>query len=251
MKKILLFCLDLLLFVCSGILCASERRGALVLTFDDYGGENWVRADAVFKKYDAHATFFVYGNITPEYADVMKKLQDAGHSLGLHTRDHRDAVPLPENIKNLDEYFIQQVKPQLDACAKYGLKVRSFAYPNSRRSPETDAMLFRYFNFLRSGLGKNSSPVYWKLSDLKDRMLLTGKVIGKYYKTDLDEVKKMLDVAAAEDSMILFTSHNIYSNAPSIHMPTEWLEEILRHARKLNMNIVGIDELESLRKKRQ
>ena len=37
----------------------NKKQGALVLAFDDYGGENWLKADAVFKKYDAHVTFFV------------------------------------------------------------------------------------------------------------------------------------------------------------------------------------------------
>ena len=62
----------LLALLCMVAVAAAEdksaRRGALVLTFDDYGGENWVKADAVFKKYDAHATFLVSGEITEEKA---------------------------------------------------------------------------------------------------------------------------------------------------------------------------------------
>ena len=64
-----------------------------------------------------------------------------------------------------------------------------------------------------------------------------------------NELKKLLDRAAETDSMIVFFSHNIYPKAPRIHMPTEWLEEILQYARKLNMNIVGTDQLKSLKRK--
>ena len=34
--------------------------------------------DEIFKKYNAHATFFISGEITPEKAAVLKKLQDSG-----------------------------------------------------------------------------------------------------------------------------------------------------------------------------
>ena len=249
MKK--LFVLSVALLVAWSLLAAkkSDRRGALVLTFDDFGGENWVKADAVFKKYDAHATFLVSGDITPEKATVMKKLQDAGHSVGLHTVKHRNAAPLPANIANYDEYFIKQVKPQLDACKKYGLRVRSFAYPNNRRSEESDKMLFAHFDYLRAGWGKAKQPIYTPLAALPDKMVLGGGGIGEYYKTDLNELKKLLDKAAETDSMIVFFSHNIFPKAPRIHMPSEWLEEILQYARKLNMNIVGTDQLKNLKRK--
>ena len=246
-----LFTAAVVLFVALSLLAVekSARRGALVLTFDDYGGENWVKADAVFKKYDAHATFLVSGDITPEQAAVMKKLQDAGHSIGLHTVNHRNAAPLPANIANYDEYFIKQVKPQLDACKKYGLRVRSFAYPNNRRSEESDKMLFAHFDYLRAGWGKSKQPIYTPLAALPDKMVLGGGGIGGYYNTDLNELKKLLDKAAETDSMIVFFSHNIFPKAPRIHMPTEWLIEILQYARKLNMNIVGTDQLKNLKRK--
>ena len=34
---------------------AAPQHGVLCLTFDDYYGKNWLKADALFKKYDAHA----------------------------------------------------------------------------------------------------------------------------------------------------------------------------------------------------
>ena len=34
--------------------CVSPPRGAVCFTFDDYYGENWLKADPLFKKYGAH-----------------------------------------------------------------------------------------------------------------------------------------------------------------------------------------------------
>ena len=58
-------------------LFAQKENGAVCFTFDDYAGKNWLAADAIFKKYNAHATFFISGGISQEKAAVMKKLQDA------------------------------------------------------------------------------------------------------------------------------------------------------------------------------
>ena len=75
---------------------AAERRGALCLTFDDFGGADWVKADKIFKKYDAHATFLISGLIDQDRIAVMKALQSAGHTVGLHGRNHLSASKLPE-----------------------------------------------------------------------------------------------------------------------------------------------------------
>ena len=96
--------------------CAAEPHGAVCFTFDDYHGENWLKAAPLFKKYNAHATFFVLGEITQEKADVMKKLRDAGHTVGLHTVHHRDAVPFIHQ-QGADEYIAKEITPQLDAPA--------------------------------------------------------------------------------------------------------------------------------------
>ena len=227
----------------------TQRRGAVCFTFDDYGGENWVKADKIFKKYDAHATFFVVREITEEKAKVMKTLQAAGHTVGLHTIKHRNANPLPSGWTS-DQYIKDQVLPQLEACEKYGIKVRSFAYPNNRRSEVSDQALYKYFDYLRAGWGKSKQPIYTPLAELPEKMVLGGGGIGQYYKSDLNKLKGLLDEAHKRDALIVFFSHNITPKAKSIHMPTELLEALLKHARKLNMNIVGAEELPALKKLR-
>ena len=228
----------------------SQRRGAVCFTFDDYGGENWVKADRIFKKYDAHATFFVVREITEEKAQVMKTLHAAGHTVGLHTMTHRNANPLPRGW-NMEQYIKDQILPQLAACEKSGIKVRCFAYPNNRRTDTTDQALFKYFDYLRAGWGKAKQPVYTPLAELPDKMVLAGGGIGEYYKSDINKLKALLDEAHKRDALIVFFSHNITPKAKSIHMPTELLEELLKHARKLNMYIVGADELPALKAAKQ
>ena len=64
-------------------------------------------------------------------------------------------------------------------------------------------------------------------------------------------MKQLITQAAETDSLLVFFSHNIGPAATigRIDMPVEWLEELLAHARKHKVRIVGFDELNALKKK--
>ena len=224
----------------------SRGRGAVCFTFDDYDGERWLKADTLFKKYNARVTFFIAGKLTPEKIEVMKKLQAAQHSIGLHSVHHRNADPLPDKW-NMNTYFEKEVKPQLDLCRANGIKVRGFAYPNNRRSETTDLELFKYFDYLRAGLGGSKKHIFYESKDIKSKMVLGGGGIGSYYKSDINELKALLKQASDTGTMIVFFSHRIYPNAKGVHMPVEMLEELLKYASELNMRVVGINEIETLK----
>ena len=245
MKKFLLAAAATLLTICWS--SAEEvRRGAVCFTFDDFGGENWVKANAVFKKYDARATFLVYKDITAEKARIMKELQKFGHTVGLHGLNHLNAAPLPENF-TMQKYFDTEIKPQLAACRKFGIKVDCFAYPNNRHSAESDQFLLQYFNYLRAGWPKGET-VFIPLDKISSKMVLPGGGIGLYYKRSAAELKELLLQAQQKNALIVFFSHNIEPGAKHVHMPLELLEELLAYARKLNMHIIGFNELDKLSK---
>ena len=220
------------------------RRGAVCFTFDDYHGSNWLKADAIFKKYNAHATFFVVKDITDAKLAVMKKLQDAGHSIGLHGVNHRDATRF---IARYGEkwYFENEIRPQLDVCLKNGLIIRSFAYPNNRRDERSDKLMFQHFDYLRAGYGPSKKIIYYPA--VKEKMVLGGGGIGVFYKSDLEELKSRLDKAAKDGRIIVFFSHNITPGAKHIHMPTETLEALLAHAAKLKLPVIGFNQLNTLK----
>ncbi|MEU9183015.1 glycosyltransferase [Streptomyces sp. NPDC048484] len=63
----------------------------IVLTFDDGPDPKWTpRVLDVLKKYDAHAVFFVTGTNASRYPDLVKRMVDEGHEVGLHTFNHPD-----------------------------------------------------------------------------------------------------------------------------------------------------------------
>ena len=64
----------------------SENRKALYLTFDDGPSETLTEPLlAILDKYQVKATFFVRGK---EFPDMIKKIHEAGHTIGLHSVSH-------------------------------------------------------------------------------------------------------------------------------------------------------------------
>ena len=228
--------------------CVSKPRGAVCFTFDDYHAENWLKADPLFKKYGAHVTFFVFGEITGEKAEVMKKLRNAGHTVGLHSLHHNSAVPFIHE-KSESKYIEEEIKPQLDACRKYGIEIHSFAYPFSKRDADSDKMLFRYFDYIRGGRNSAENTFYYPLKKLPDKCCFTGTGIGTKYGSNLAVLKEEMTRAAETDSVLVYYSHNIgpADAIGKVDMRIDWLEELLAHAKKMNLRIIGFDELHGLR----
>ena len=128
------------------------------------------------------------------------------------------------------------------------MTIRSFAYPNNRRDEASDRMLYPLFDHLRAGRGPEKKTLYYPLATLPEKSYFGGTGIGTYYDSVLSVLKEEIAHAAETDSVLVFYSHNIgpAGKIGRIDMPVEWLEELLAHARSLNLRIVGFDELNAL-----
>ncbi|MFJ2087682.1 glycosyltransferase [Streptomyces sp. NPDC087901] len=66
-----------------------DRR--IVLTFDDGPDPVWTpRVLDELKKYHAHGVFFVTGTMASRYPDLVERMVEEGHEVGLHTFNHPD-----------------------------------------------------------------------------------------------------------------------------------------------------------------
>ena len=129
-KNGILFALVAIAALSAGAVDAA-KSGALLLSFDDRNFGDWEGAIGLFDKYGARATFFCCGEIDTNAVRVLKKLQDRGHSIGLHGRGHLNANEAVAE-KGADGYWADEIEPQLAECRTAGIKVASFAYPNCR-----------------------------------------------------------------------------------------------------------------------
>ena len=240
---------------------SDERKGVLVLSFDDRNFNDWVTALPLFEKYGAHATFFVCGPIDGEAVRVMKRLSEAGHSVGLHGLRHANADEAIAK-KGADLYYKEEIEPQREACRVAYIPIKSFAYPNCRRSDETDALFKRRgFAHVRGGHKGVApyDPKGEKQEGLKpihtvDRAFLPSAtagaqfrldtvIAGEAYHTDIEDILKCIRRCAERKETFVLTSHGISPNAKGISMKTEWLERILATARECGVAVLGFDEL--------
>lgn len=227
------------------------KKGIVCFTFDDSHYHGWLRHIELFRQYNARATFFYQGEITQEMICSMRTLQQHGHSIGLHTLNHKDAVPHMEEM-GADVYITEQILPQLQAVRSAVIPVNSFAYPNNRRTEFTDKALSPYFKHLRAGIPSRPAKGFWiasqddaytSLKKIPSQAVLPGVGIGDFYLSTLENLDAALKRCADNNELIVFFSHNIAPGAGHVHMSTETLLHCLKKAKELGIKIIGIDEL--------
>ena len=63
----------------------------IALTFDDGPDPVWTpKVLDILAKHHAHATFFVTGSMASRYPDLVRRIVNEGHEIGLHTFNHPD-----------------------------------------------------------------------------------------------------------------------------------------------------------------
>ncbi len=240
---------------------SEKPTGLLVLSFDDRNFEDWVKAIPTFEKYDAHATFFVSGPIDRDAVRVMKQLSEAGHSVGLHELNHTNA---DEGLaaKGAELFYKEEIEPQMEVCRVSYIPISSYAYPNCRRTDETDALFKKWgFKHIRGGLmdiapydpqgkkQKGLKPIHLidhafiPAGESPLRYRLDTVIAGEAYHTDIEDILACIRRAAERKDVFVLTSHGIKPDAKGIHMKTEWLERILAAAQECGVRAVGFDEL--------
>ncbi|WP_327594798.1 glycosyltransferase [Streptomyces chartreusis] len=106
----------------------------LVLTFDDGPDPTWTpRVLDVLKEYDAHAVFFVTGTMASRYPDLVRRMVEEGHEVGLHTFNHPDLSF--QSKKRIDWELSQN---QLAISGAAGIRTSLFRPPYSSFSDAMD-----------------------------------------------------------------------------------------------------------------
>jgi cellulose synthase/poly-beta-1,6-N-acetylglucosamine synthase-like glycosyltransferase/peptidoglycan/xylan/chitin deacetylase (PgdA/CDA1 family) len=99
----------------------------LVLTFDDGPDPTWTpKVLDVLKKHHAHAVFFVTGTMASRYPDLVQRMVDEGHEVGLHTFNHPD---LSYQSKKRIDWELSQSQLALSGAA--GIRTSLFRPPYS------------------------------------------------------------------------------------------------------------------------
>jgi peptidoglycan/xylan/chitin deacetylase (PgdA/CDA1 family) len=74
----------------------------IYLTFDDGPSEYTMELLDLLKEYDIKASFFMVASFAAEYPEVVKRVQEEGHLIGLHSLEHRNAMISSPSYTNRD-----------------------------------------------------------------------------------------------------------------------------------------------------
>lgn len=134
MKKFV-FLLITLIFSFSGLATSSkpikaaeleESTKKIFLTFDDGpGGKVTEEILNTLKENDVKATFFLIGELVEKHPDLVKRMNDEGHSIGVHTFTHeRNKI-----YRNDSSFLEENLKAQESIEKVIGKKVFSLRFP--------------------------------------------------------------------------------------------------------------------------
>ncbi|MFF5038870.1 polysaccharide deacetylase family protein [Streptomyces nigra] len=106
----------------------------VVLTFDDGPDPEWTpKVLDALKRNNAHAVFFITGTMASRYPDLVKRMVDEGHEIGLHTFNHPDLSY--QSKKRIDWELSQN---QLALAGAAGIRSSLFRPPYSSKSKNMD-----------------------------------------------------------------------------------------------------------------
>lgn len=101
---------------------STEAKHVCYLTFDDGPSKTVTpRILETLDKYNVKATFFVVGTA---YLDNLKLINDAGHSIGLHSDTHEWSI-----YKNADAYFDDLQTLSDKVYERIGIRVKLIRFP--------------------------------------------------------------------------------------------------------------------------
>ena len=236
----------------SGI-ALGDTSGCLLLRFDDRNFDGWEEALPLFARYDAHATFFVHGEIDARAVSTLRKLKAAGHSLGAHGVGHLKAV---DALRKMGEraYFESEIRPQLVAAEKAGVPFRHFGYPCSQRDAASDALLLSRFDRIvgggfrpeaKAGRIDRCDDLFVPAAETAGRRVWIGTSIGACAPTVTGELARVVRRLAERNEAALLYAHNIVSDGTHAANDVSFaeLEFLLKAARAAGVCVCGLDEL--------
>lgn len=141
-------------------LSVPERK--LVLTFDDGPDPKWTpKVLDKLKQYDAHAVFFVTGTMASRHPDLVRRMVDEGHEIGLHTFNHPDLAY--QSRSRIDWELTQN---QLVLAGAAGIRTSLFRPPYSSFADAMDDKSWPVTEYI-GGLGyitvlNNTDSEDWK-----------------------------------------------------------------------------------------
>lgn len=101
---------------------SEKKRPLIALTFDDGPGQYTDKLLDCLEENNAHATFFMLGQLVGQYPDEVKRMVELGCEIGNHSWDHQDVLnlSLDDGVKE----FSDTDQALIDACGQASTVIR-------------------------------------------------------------------------------------------------------------------------------
>lgn len=141
-----------------------QGEKVIYLTFDDGPSILTSRILDILKENEVKATFFLIGNQINGFEDVVKKISDEGHSIGLHTYSHN----FKKIYRNKNSFVNEMVDCQVEIVKVTGSSTNIIRFPGGSRKLLSSELLklLHSYNFkiydwnmeTKDGLNPKLSP---------------------------------------------------------------------------------------------
>lgn len=228
----------------------------VVLSFDDSSRvDSWMNYHNDFGQFNGwKATFYCY--IHSGYADEMKFLNDYGHEIGNHTKNHYNGVNEYIAAGNTPEdYYLEYLKPFDDWALSVGLrKVESFRFPYNFLNAEVKDWLLANDKYKIVTPGDNENNVYpipsatTCIYDYNRLNYQFGLSMGRHRDWHNEQAfMDLLQYALDYNKVVQFYGHSIGESTWSIAI-TNWtlMEKITNFINDNNMKFYLVRELVDL-----
>ena len=185
----------------SGSSDASAAKKSIALTFDDGPGQYTEELLDCLEENNAHATFFMLGQLVGQYPDEVKRKVELGCEIGNHSWDHQDMLNL--SIEDVVKEFGDTDQALIDACGQESTVIRP---------PYGDCI-----DEIISAVGKPF--ILWSIDRLD----------WKYLDADLDYNGIMNDSNLGDGAVILM--HDIHG--PSVDAALRLIPDLIAQGYKL------------------
>jgi hypothetical protein len=187
-------------------LFASEKKGGLVLQFDD-GWTSWATGIAPeLKQVGGMATGFVNnqnlrnGRITTD--DLLTLQNVFGWEIGTHAWHHMNA-PVFVRKYGIDRWLSEELTRAMSELSAAGLTVRSLVFPFNAFDKNLVAAIFPIIETYR-----RTDPLALAVGASADRSV-PGTAIDMAHYVPVELLKQWLDMAAEQDQLLFLYGHRI------------------------------------------
>ena len=123
-----------------------EAAHKVYLTFDDGPSANTEKILEILDRYDIKATFFVVGTACENDEEALKKIVEAGHTLGMHSCNHKYS-----QLYASVESFGEDLKRQQDYLYEVtGVKSTVYRFPGGSSNKVSDIAMKEFAQYLDS-----------------------------------------------------------------------------------------------------